>query len=371
MTDNQLKKTPLHDQHVALGGKMVPFAGYEMPVQYPLGIRGEHMAVRQSAGLFDVSHMGEFEVRGPDALALVQRISINDAAGLGVGQVQYSAMCNVEGGIIDDLTILRFEDRFLLVVNAACKDGDWAWVTEQSAGFDVRLADQSDDTGLLALQGPSSAAVLGMVAPTLDLDGLGYYRFDTAEVAGVDAIVARMGYTGEDGFEIYAPSDRTEQLWSALLAAGEGSGIQPAGLGSRDSLRLEVGFALYGNDLDDAHTPLESRLGWITKLDKGEFVGRDAIALQKERGVPSRLIGLRLTERGFPRAGYPVLHGGTKVGELTSGTVSPCLGVGIAMGRVQPELAAVGTELTIDVRGKAIGAVVESPPFYKDGSVRR
>jgi glycine cleavage system T protein (aminomethyltransferase) len=371
MTDENPKRTPLYEQHVALGGKMVPFAGYAMPVQYPLGIRGEHMAVREGVGLFDVSHMGEFEVRGPDALALVQKISVNDASAMDVGQVQYSAMCNGGGGIIDDLTILRFEDRFMLVVNAACKDGDWAWVSGQAAGMDLVLSDRSDATGLLALQGPKAPAVLGRLAPGADLDSLEYYRFTEAEVDGVPSVVARMGYTGEDGFEIYASAERTEQVWSALLAAGEPEGIQPAGLGSRDSLRLEVGFALYGNDLDDRHSPLESRLGWITKLDKGDFVGREAMVRQKEAGVGRRLVGLRLTDRGFPRAGYAILHEGEEVGTLTSGTVSPCLGIGIGMGRVPAELSAASTELAIDVRGKTVGAVVSRPPFYTDGSARR
>ena len=371
MTDVPLKQTPLHGRHVELGGKMVPFAGYEMPVQYPTGIRAEHEAVRTGVGLFDVSHMGEFSVSGSDALALVQRISVNDASALEVGQVQYSCMCREDGGIIDDLTILRMEDRFMLVVNASRREVDWGHVNEHAGGMDVTVEDLSDGIGLLALQGPEAPAVLARVAPELDLKALGYYRHADAQAAGMPVTVARMGYTGEDGFEIQAPADRVGELWDALLEAGEPEGIVPAGLGARDSLRLEVGFALYGNDLDEEHTPLESRLGWITKLDKGDFVGREALARQKEEGVTERLVGLKLTEKGFPRAGYPILQDGQPVGKLTSGTVSPTLGYGVGMGRVPVEHAGAGTELAVEIRGKAVAAVVERPPFYTDGSVKR
>jgi len=371
MTDAALKTTPLHSRHVALGGKMVPFAGYEMPVQYPTGIRAEHEAVRTGVGLFDVSHMGEFLVSGPDALALVQRISVNDASTLEVGQVQYSCMCREDGGIVDDLTILRMADRFMLVVNASRRDVDWAFVDAHADGLEVTVEDRSEATGLLALQGPKAPQVFARVAPGLDLDALGYYRHADAEAAGMPVTVARMGYTGEDGFEIQAPADRVGDLWDALLQAGEPEGIVPAGLGARDSLRLEVGFALYGNDLDEDHTPLESRLGWITKLDKGDFSGREALVRQKEEGVAGRLVGLKLTEKGFPRAGYPILAGGEPVGTLTSGTVSPTLGYGVGMGRVPVEHASAGTELAVEIRGKAVAAVVERPPFYTEGSVKR
>jgi aminomethyltransferase len=369
MTDG-LKHTPLHDEHVALGGKMVPFAGFSMPVQYPTGITAEHRAVRETCGLFDVSHMGEFVVRGPEALDLVQRISVNDAARIEVGQAQYSAMCLEDGGVIDDLIVYRFPDRYMLVVNAANLGKDWAWVERHAADFDVEIEDVSDETALLALQGPRARAVLGPLA-SVDVDDVKYYRFAEGEVAGVPAVISGTGYTGEDGFELYVPAERAASLWRALLEAGKKEGLIPAGLGARDSLRLEVGYALYGNDLDEEHTTLESGLGWVTKLDKGDFVGRDALAAQKEAGVERRLVGLRLTGRGFPRPGYHIVSDGSVVGSVTSGTVSPTLGYGIALGFVPTALSQPGTELQIDARGRLVDAVVQRPPFYADGSIRR
>ena len=368
MTDG-LKHTPLHAEHVALGGKMVPFAGYSMPVQYPSGITAEHRAVREAAGLFDVSHMGEFVVRGPGALDLVQRISVNDASKIEFGQAQYSAMCLDSGCVIDDLIIYRFPDRYMLVVNAANLEKDWAWLSKHAADFDVELEDASDDTALLALQGPSAREILRPLAD-IDVDDVKYYRFLEGSVAGVSGVISGTGYTGEDGFELYVPAAGAVGLWRALLDAGRGAGLVPAGLGARDSLRLEVGYALYGNDLDEEHTTLESGLGWVTKLDKGDFVGRDALAAQKEAGVERRLVGLRLTGKGFPRPGYDIRNGDDVVGVVTSGTVSPTLGYGIALGYVPTELAAVGTELQIDARGRPVDAVVQRPPFYTEGSIR-
>ncbi len=367
---DDLKRTPLHDEHEALGGKMVPFAGYAMPVQYPTGITAEHKAVRDAAGLFDVSHMGEFEVRGPDALALVQRITVNDASRMDVGQAQYSAMCREDGGIIDDLIVYRFPDHYMLVVNASNHDKDWAWVVSHEEGLDVELEDRSDATGLLALQGPRARAILQPLTDT-DLDTIGYYRFAEGRVAGVDAVISATGYTGEDGFELYVPASRAADLWRAILDEGAAHGLIPAGLGARDSLRLEMGYALYGNDLDEDHTPLEAGLGWITKLDKGDFVGRESLVAQKEAGVERRLVGMRLTERGFPRPGYEIRSAGAGVGVVTSGTMSPSLGVGVAMGYVPTRLGGAGTEVTLDVRGKELGAVVQRPPFYTEGSIRR
>ena len=369
MTD-ALKRTPLFDEHVAAGGKMVPFAGFEMPVQYPTGITAEHKAVREAVGLFDVSHMGEFEVTGPQALDLVQRISVNDASKLEIGQAQYSAMCLESGGVVDDLLIYRFEDRYMLVVNASNLEKDWAWVTSHATDLDVVTRDVSDETALLAVQGPRAREALRALV-SVDLDTVRYYRFAEGEVAGVPAIVSGTGYTGEDGFELYVPADAAVAVWKAVLAAGEPVGIRLAGLGARDSLRLEMGYALYGHELDDAHTPLEAGLSWITKLDKDAFVGRDALVAQKASGVPRRLVGLTVTERGFPRAGYDILSGGEPVGTVTSGTMSPSLGIGIAMGYVPPELSKKGTELQIDARGKPIGAVVSPMPFYTNGSIRR
>jgi len=365
-----LKHTPLYDEHVALGGKIVPFAGYALPVQYPTGITAEHHAVRGAAGLFDVSHMGEFVIRGGDALALVQHLTVNDASRLEVGQCQYSAMCREDGGIIDDLVVYRFPEHYMLVVNGARRDVDWAWVREHATAFDVEVEDRSDALALLALQGPVAQRVLAPLTD-VDLDALGYYRFAEGTVAGVDGVVSRTGYTGEDGFELYLPVGGAVAVWRALLEQGRDEGLLPAGLGARDTLRLEMGYALYGNDLDEEHTPLEGRLGWVVKLDKGDFVGREALARQKEQGVSRRLVGLQLTERGFPRPHYPIVHEGADVGEVTSGTVSPTLGHGIAMGYVPADLGAAGTALGIRVRDRVLAAEVVRPPFYTGGSIRR
>ncbi|NNL31547.1 MAG: glycine cleavage system aminomethyltransferase GcvT, partial [Gemmatimonadetes bacterium] len=323
-----------------------------------------------ACGLFDVSHMGEFIVQGPQALDLVQKISVNDASTMDVGQAQYSAMCLETGGVIDDLIIYRFEDRYMLVVNASNISKDWDWIARHAASFDVELENVSDDTALLAVQGPNARAVLRPLA-TPDIDEVKYYRFAEGEVGGVSAVISGTGYTGEDGFELYVSADDAPGLWSALLDAGVDHGLLPAGLGARDSLRLEVGYALYGNDLDEEHTTLESGLGWITKLDKGDFVGREVLAAQKEAGVERRLVGFRLTDRGFPRPGYDILEGDLVVGRVTSGTVSPTLGYGIALGYVPTRLSKPGTGLAIDARGRPVGAVVQRPPFYTEGSIKR
>jgi aminomethyltransferase len=365
-----LKRTPLFDEHVSLGGKIVPFAGFEMPVQYASGITAEHKAVREAAGLFDVSHMGEFVLTGPQALDLIQRVTVNDANRIEVGQAQYSAMCLEHGGVIDDLIVYRLADSWMLVVNAANLDKDLAWIRSNAEGLDVDIEDRSDTTALLALQGPAAREILRPLAD-IDVDDVHYYRFLEGRIDGAPAIISGTGYTGEDGFELYVSTEDASGLWRRIMAEGEGSGLRPAGLGARDSLRLEVGYALYGNDLDEEHTPLESGLGWITKLDKGDFIGRDALARQKEEGVERRLVGLRLVDKGFPRPGYPVHSGGEPVGVVTSGTVSPSLGYGVAMGYVPTDLAKAGTELAISVRGREIAAVVQRPPFYTEGSIRR
>jgi len=369
MTDG-LKHTPLYLEHVALGGKMVPFAGFSMPVQYPAGITAEHKAVREACGIFDVSHMGEFMVRGPGALDLIQKISVNDAAKIEVGQAQYSAMCLETGCVIDDLIIYRFEDRYMLVVNASNLEKDWGWLESHAGAFDVEIEDVSDQTALLAVQGPAAREVLRSLA-SLDIDDVKYYRFREGEVAGVPAVISGTGYTGEDGFELYVPADRAAELWKAILEAGKGSGLIPAGLGARDSLRLEVGYALYGNDLDEQHTTLESGLGWVTKFAKEDFVGRETLAAQKEAGVGRRLVGIRLTGKGFPRPGYDVVSEGEVIGRVTSGTVSPSLGYGIALGYVPVELSKPDTVVQIDARGRLVDAVVQRPPFYTEGSIRR
>ncbi|NIP56661.1 MAG: glycine cleavage system aminomethyltransferase GcvT, partial [Gemmatimonadetes bacterium] len=305
MADETLKRTPLHDEHVALGGRMVPFAGYAMPVQYPAGIVKEHQAVRSAAGLFDVSHMGEFEVRGPEALDLIQHLLTNDASRLDVGQAQYTVLCQPDGTALDDCLVYRFDDHYMVVVNAANLEKDRAWFETAATDFDATFADRSEETALLALQGPKAQPILAGLTDT-DLDAIGFYRFARGAVAGRDAVISRTGYTGEDGFELYLAAVDAVDVWRALLEAGEPQGLLPAGLGARDSLRLEVGYILYGNDLDERHTPLEAGLGWVVKLDKGDFVGRDALARQKEEGVREKLVGFVLKERGFPRQGYEI-----------------------------------------------------------------
>ena len=367
---DSLKKTPLFEAHQALGGKIVPFAGFEMPVQYPTGIMAEHKAVRTDAGLFDVCHLGAFILQGPEALDLIQKITVNDASKLEEWQAQYSAMCRDWGGIIDDLLVYRAPDHFMLVVNASNRDKDLEWVEKHAADFDVEVSDRSDETALLAIQGPRASEILQELTDTV-LDDIGYYRFARGSVAGVEGVISRTGYTGEDGFELYVPEEGAMDLWDALLEAGDPKGLIPTGLGCRDSLRLEMGYALYGNDLDEEHTPIESSLGWITKLDKGDFVARDTLARQKEEGVDRRLVGLRLTDRGFPRHGYPVVHEGEDVGVVTSGVVSPSLGEGVAMGYVPTALSKSGTEVGVRIRKAVVPAVVQRPPFYKEGSVRR
>ena len=368
--DKTLARTPLHDAHTALGGKMVPFAGYTMPVQYPTGIRAEHAAVRTAAGLFDVSHMGEFTVRGPQTDDLVQYLTVNDVSRVAVGQAQYSALCNERGTILDDLLVYRFADRIVLVVNASNRTKDWDWVTRHGASYDVDISDDSDDIALIALQGPASQAILTPLTAA-DLGAIGYYRFAEGSVAGADAVISRTGYTGEDGFELYLPAPAAPAVWNALTEAGARHGLIPAGLGARDSLRLEMGYALYGNDLGEDHTALESGLAWIVKLDAGDFIGRAALAAEKERGVTRRLTGIRLTRRGFPRPGYPLVHNGEDVGTVTSGVASPSLGGGIAMGHLPVAAARPGTEVGVRIRGRVIAGVTQRPPFYTKGSIRR
>jgi aminomethyltransferase len=365
-----LKRTPLSAEHERLGAKMVPFAGYAMPVQYPAGIIAEHRAVRTSAGLFDVCHMGEFDIRGPDALALVQRVTTNDASKLEVGQAQYAVICQEDGGAVDDCIVYRFSDHYMIVVNASNRDKDREWVLAHTTGLDVQFRDLSDDVALLAIQGPAAA---GIVAGLTDaaLDDIAYYHFGAGEVAGVAAVISRTGYTGEDGFELYVNVDAAEKLWAALMEAGAAHGLVPVGLGARDSLRLEMGYSLYGNDIDGTRTPLEAGLGWVVKLDKGDFVGRDAMVRQKEAGIKERLVGFVLKERGFPRHGYPVHWNGKPAGVVTSGVVSPALGVGVGMAYVPIEAAKPGTAIEIMIRDKACPAEVARPPFYKSGSIRR
>ncbi len=366
--DTPLKRTPLYDVHVALGAKMVPFAGFEMPVQYPAGILAEHKAVRTGAGLFDVSHMGEFEVTGPDRNAFVNRVTCNDVGALAAGDVQYSALLTVEGTFVDDCTVYRFEDKVMIVVNASNIEKDWNHIVAQKGGANVRLKNISEDVGLLALQGPKADAVMAPVTD-IDLPALGYYKFTTGKVAGADCFVSRTGYTGEDGFEIYCRTRDTEAIWRALEGPGR---AQPIGLGARDSLRLEVAYPLYGNDIDDTITPLEAGLAWIVKLDKGApFTGSDALRAQKGRGVTRRFVGFKLLERGIPRHGYPVYYDGHQVDIVRSGTMSPSLGIPIGTTYLPAAAAKPGTRFEVDSRGTRIPAEVVSRPFYTAGTARK
>ena len=366
----KLKRTPVYDAHVRAGAKLVPFAGYEMPVQYPAGIIAEHKTVRERVGLFDVSHMGELDVRGGDALGFIQYLTTNDASRLAIGQAQYSAICNEDGGVIDDCIVYRFDDHYMVVVNASNRERDSEHMSAFAERFGTTLTDRSDEVGLLALQGPRAQRVLEQLTDT-QLNAIAYYHFAEGVVDGVPAVISRTGYTGEDGFELYLPADHTEQVWNHLLAVGDEEGILPIGLGARDSLRLEMGYILHGNDLDDRRTPLEAGLGWVTKLDKGDFIGRAALQKQKAEGVREKLVGFVLQERGFPRHGYEVRIDGEPSGEVTSGGHSPMLEQGIGLAYVSADASKVGTELEIMVRDKPVPAEIVRPPFYKDGSVRK
>jgi aminomethyltransferase len=361
-----LKRTPLYDVHAALGAKIVPFAGFEMPVQYPTGITAEHKAVREKAGLFDVSHMGEFIVRGPQAVDFVNYVTTNDVAALKPGQAQYSTILREDGTIVDDCLVYRADDRVLMVVNGSNIDKDFAHISRFLKKFpDAKLENISDQIALLALQGPDAARILQQHTET-DLSKIKYYEFTTGKIAGVDKVyISRTGYTGEDGFELYFPAEEAKKVWNALTASGE---VTPAGLGARDSLRLEMGMALYGSDLDDTTTPLEASLGWLVKMKKGDFVGRDALAKQKEQGLKRKLVGFTTPERSFPRHGYPVFAKGKPSGEVRSGTMSPTLGIPIGTAYVPVDSAAEGSPLEIEIRGKRVPAVVHKMPFYRNGS---
>jgi aminomethyltransferase len=362
-----LKKTPLNEIHKKLGGRMVEFGGWEMPVQYS-GVIEEHLAVRNAAGLFDVSHMGEIEVTGKGALDFIQELTINDASKLVNGQVQYSAMCYSHGGVVDDVTLYRFDrEHYFFCVNAANTDKDFAWmeeVLEEGDFGEVTLRNVSDRFAQLALQGPASAAILTRLTDT-DLERIAYYHFYEGLVAEVPAIISRTGYTGENGFELYFAPEAAEKVWNALMEAGEPDGLLPVGLGARDTLRLEKKYALYGHELSAEITPLEAGLGWITRLEKPDFIGREALGRMKDEGIPRHLAGLMMTEPGVPRAGYPVFFGEEQVGEVTSGTMSPSLRVGIALALVRTGFHKVGTPLRIGIRSRMVGAEVVNTPFVK------
>ena len=343
---------------------MVPFAGYNMPVQY-VGINAEHETVRNGVGVFDVSHMGEFILKGDQALDLIQRVTSNDAAKLYDGKVQYSCLPNKDGGIVDDLLVYRIDEKtYLLVVNASNIEKDWNWIS----GFNtngVEMKDISDRTSLLAVQGPKAAEALQSLTE-IDLASMEYYTFKKGTFAGVDnVIVSATGYTGAGGFEIYVDNEHAEKIWDAVFKAGEPFGIKPIGLGARDTLRLEMGFCLYGNDIDDATSPLEAGLGWVTKFNK-EFTNSAALARQKQEGVKRKLVGFEMVDRGIPRQHYPIVDAeGNAIGEVTSGTQSPSLQKAIGMGYVKTEFAKEGTEIYISIRDNKIKAKVVKPPFTK------
>ncbi|TDQ31037.1 glycine cleavage system aminomethyltransferase GcvT [Zeaxanthinibacter enoshimensis] len=360
-----MKSTALHAKHQALGAKMVPFAGYSMPVSYE-GVNAEHETVRNAVGVFDVSHMGEFLVEGPKALELIQKISSNDASKLTIGKAQYSCMPNETGGIVDDLIIYRVKDEtYLLVVNASNIQKDWDHISKYNAAIGAEMRDLSDNYSLLAIQGPKAVEAMQSLS-SIDLSAIAFYNFEVADFAGIEnVIISATGYTGSGGFEIYCKNEEVEQVWDKVLEAGAEFGIKPIGLAARDTLRLEMGYCLYGNDINDTTSPLEAGLGWITKFTK-DFVNSEALKEQKENGVSRKLVAFELNERGIPRQGYELLdQEGKVIGEVTSGTMSPSLGKGIGLGYVPVEHAKPGTELQIRIRKNSLPITIVKLPFYK------
>ncbi|NLI99254.1 glycine cleavage system aminomethyltransferase GcvT [bacterium] len=360
------KKTPFYDKLVAAGGRMVSFAGYQMPVQFE-GLIAEHQKVRESVGVFDVSHMGRVAVKGKDALSFLNHLVTNDVATLELYQALYSPMCYPDGGIVDDLLIYRFPDLYLVVINAANNSKDQAWMKENAKGFEVEIIDRTDIVAQLAVQGPKSEQVLQRLT-SANLASIGFYRGIEAELAGEKMFIARTGYTGEDGFELYFYADKAEKVWDRLFEAGKPEGITPIGLGARDTLRLEMKYALYGNDIDQTTNPVEAGLSWVVKFDKPEFIAKDALVKVKEEKPARRLICLEMTGSGIPRQHDAVLSGSEGVGEVTSGTISPSLRKGIAMAYVKSAFTKEGTELLIATRRGHEKAVVVKPPFYKNAS---
>jgi aminomethyltransferase len=364
-----VKKTPLYGRHVELGARMIPFAGWMMPVQYT-GIIDEHQQVRTSAGLFDLGHMGQVDVTGPDAKSYLQMITTNDVAGLEPGEAQYSMLPTPEGGVIDDIFIYRHHegDGYFVCINASNREKDVAWMLEQRAAhpeLDVNVRDISDDTGMIAIQGPKAVEIVQRLTD-LDLSATDRNQWIGATVAGIELMLARTGYTGEDGFEFYLPIEHVGELWDALMAAGEGGELKAIGLGARDTLRLEARMPLYGNELSSDISPLEAGLGWAVKLEKGPFIGRERIASLKAGGVPRKTVGFRLLERGgSARSHYDVEVDGRKVGFVTSGAMSPTLGDNIGLALVDADVAGVGKPLDIIIRGRPVRAVQIKMPFYK------
>ncbi len=362
MTDT-LKRTPLFEVHVAAGARMVPFSGWEMPVQY-VGIIEEHRAVRTRAGLFDVSHMGEVDVQGPGAIPFVQSLVTNDVSKLAIGQALYTPMCTPDAGVIDDLLVYRMSDTdLMLVVNAGNTPEDLAWICGHAAPG-VRITDRSAEIALLAFQGPRAPAILQTLT-AVPLAEIKYYWFrPNSMVAGRSVILSRTGYTGEDGFELYARAEDAVHLWAAILDAGSSDGVMPAGLGARDTLRLEAGYLLHGNDMDKTTSPLEVGLSWTVKLQKGEFIGADVLRRQKAEGVRRRLVGFTLEGRAIARHGFPIHAGGTADGRVTSGSFGPTVEKSIGLGLVPVEGAEAGRPLAVEIRGRAVPGAVTKLPFY-------
>lgn len=361
-----MKTTPFTDKHIALGAKMHEFAGYNMPIEYS-GIINEHMTVCESVGVFDVSHMGEFWIKGPNALAYLQSITSNDVSAIPIGKAQYSCFPNERGGIVDDIIIYHYEEnKYLLVVNASNIEKDWEWCVSHNT-IGAELENASDHMAQLAIQGPKAKEVLQRLT-SVDLSGIPYYAFTTGEFAGCpDVIISNTGYTGAGGFELYFYPEYGEKIWNAIFDAGKPEGILPIGLGARDTLRLEMGYCLYGNDLDNTTSPIEAGLGWITKFVEGKnFTNRTELERQKKKGVSRRLCAFELQDKGIPRHGYEILDtNGNKIGIVTSGTMSPVLRKGIGLGYIKPEFATIGTDIQIQIRNKNITAKVVKPPFRK------
>jgi aminomethyltransferase len=360
-----MKNIALHKIHETLGAKMVPFAGYNMPVQYE-GVTAEHLTVRESVGVFDVSHMGEFLVSGENALALIQKVTSNDASKLAIGDAQYSCFPNTENGIVDDLICYKIkENQYLLVVNASNIEKDWNWISKYNKEFNADLKDLSEEYSLLAIQGPKAVEAMQSLS-SLDLAEIPFYKFKVGDFAGIEhVIISATGYTGSGGFEIYCKNTEVAQIWKRIFLAGADFGIKPIGLAARDTLRLEMGFCLYGNDIDDTTSPIEAGLGWITKFTK-DFVNADALAKQKTQKPERKLVAFELNERGIPRQGYDIVDiQGQKIGNVTSGTMSPSLQKGIGMGYVPFEVAKLETQIYIQIRKNAVPATIVKLPFYK------
>jgi len=362
---SQLKKTALNEAHRKLGGRMIDFGGWDMPVQYTAGTVEEHMAVRTAAGVFDVSHMGEIEVRGPQALDLIQRLTTNDASKLNDGQAQYSGLTYPEGTFVDDILVHRFApDHYFLCVNASNADKDFAWIDSHTLDFEAVAANVSANYTQLAIQGPKALEILQPLTG-VDLAAIKYYWFERGSVDGVPAIIARTGYTGEDGVEIYFDPNESDRIWNKVLESGSPHGILPCGLAARNTLRLEAKMALYGNDIDSTTTVLEADLGWICKLNKGDFIGRDRLVEQKEKGLTRKLIGFEVTDKGIARDHYPIFINGRESGVVTSGSHAPYLKKNIGLGYLPIEHTGIGTEFEVDVRGRKLAAQVVQTPFYK------